>query len=99
MRGRVRESTAMKNSARGVPFSDEVTTAEAAHLRRMRCTSGNVATFACAIDARFAVQGEGHLAAENDVSRFGWMGVGGVVRVWTICPSVGVREAFVEQLG
>lgn len=79
-------------------LADEIAAAEVSHLRGVRSASGNVAALAGMVDARFPVYGESHFTAQNDVSGFGRMGVRWIVRVWTIRPCVGVREAFALKL-
>jgi len=82
----------------GSALTDNVATAKTAHHGGMRDAGGNVTAIAGAVEMRFAVNGEGHLAAENDMSGFGNVCVIRVLRIWSIGPKVGVGKTFALQL-
>src|SRR6476646_1212170 len=88
----------MRRSMSGSALTDNVATAKTTHHRRMRHTGGNVAAVSGAVEMCFAINGEGHLAAENDMSGFGNVCVIRILRVWPIGPKVGVRKTFALQL-
>ena len=84
----------MRRSMSGGALTDDVATTETAHHRGMRHASGNVATVSGAVEMWFAIYGEGHLAAENDMSGFGNVCVVRVLRIWPIGPDISVGKTF-----
>jgi hypothetical protein len=89
----------IRNLVSGGALGDDVAATEATHDSRVRDAGGNVAAITGAVEMRFAVYGESHFTAENNVSRFGGMSVIGILRIWPIGPNVGVRKTFAVQLG
>jgi len=83
----------------GDALGDNVAATETAHHGGMRNAGGNIAAIAGAVEMRFAVDGEGHFAAEDDVSGFGGMSVIGIDGIGPIGPKVSVRKTFALQLG
>jgi len=88
----------MRKSMRGSALADNVATSKTAHCRGMRDAGGNVTAIAGAVEMWFAVNGKGHLSAENDMSGFGNMCVIRILRIWPIGPDVGVGKTFALQL-
>ena len=88
----------MRKSMRGSALADNVATSKTAHCRGMRDAGGNVTAIAGAVEMWFAVNGKGHLSAENDMSGFGNVCVIGILRIWPIGPNVGVGKTFTLQL-
>ena len=78
----------------GRALTDDVATTERTHHCGMRHASGNVATVSGAVEMLLAIYGEGHLAAENDMSGFGNVCMVRVLRIWPIGPDVGVGKTF-----
>ena len=88
----------MRRSMSGSALTDDVATTERAHHRGMRHAGGNVAAVSGAVEMCFAIYGEGHLTAENDMGGFGNVRVVGVLRIWSIGPDVSVGKTFALQL-
>jgi len=82
----------------GGALTYDAATTERAHHRGMRHAGGNVAAVSGAVETRFAVNGEGHLAAKNDMGRFGSMSVIWILCIWRIGPNVGMGKTFALQL-
>jgi hypothetical protein len=92
-------NTGIRGLMSGGALADDVTAAEAAHHSGVRHAGRNVAAITRAVEMRFAVYGEGHFAAENDVGGFGSVNMIGILRIWSIGPKVGVRKTFAVKLG
>src|SRR5438876_93019 len=88
----------MRRSMSGSALTDDVATTERAHHRGMRHSGGDITAVSGAVEMRFAINGEGHLAAENDMGGFGSMSVIWILCIWRIGPNVGMGKTFAVQL-
>lgn len=79
-------------------LADEVSTAVGAHLSGVNSACGDVGAIAGPVGDAAAIHAEGHFAVEDDVGRFGGVGMVGIVGVRTILPNVGMDETFRAKL-